>query len=799
VDPETASAKGNGHLTVPIMTALLSWGAISFGFLGLKLLMQERPEFVGQPMLVTQAELVQESPQVITRKVSDDISAIKLAQPESSDVRFEMNGRRDYRGLRTIRDMSGEFRASYLLTNSLEEPIFVLFKSPHPRTENGDRQSLLAGDLKLQSSAKGIQDNTTNAWFWSGTLDPRSSANIDVSYHVASLKGVTYRVSAQGGNQVKHSRVSFHRKDLGSMRFESGDGTRRPREDTVILERRDFLAPDFFSATIEESRNLYSSLSQLLEIGPIICLLFLLAVSAVILVRQEVTAIQMLTIAAGYAFYFPLILYLSANFNFVWALLLALVIPGVLLVNYARWLLGTRVGLLGAAAFLCLYQVFPTLAAFAGWKRGMVLLSLGIVTLAVLINLQNRLLRRRPAALATAAAMLVMLGFTSTAVPAELQVILPAELARKSVEPKRENPNPLVAFEPGRYQIRQEGTHFCVEAQLALQVMRIGENPLPLFTVPVYVQESKPSESNVARLGSLSNRLALVLQNTGHIALQLIYRVPIENREGKRRAQIPLASGIAGSVQLESPRGDLEILTGGLWNLATGDKKTTYDIGVAGEETLLVEWRSERGSSAESTSRPGEGAKEFYGIGITRGQNLTLINSDGSCTHFAEFEIPVSQPDEFRMKLPPKARLISVSVNGAELSSPSVEEQLCRIRLPAREAQQVAHRLSFRIAYPVLRLGFVGSAELTLPELFQTAGTLEWVIALPNGFQTQVISSGLEPQKSSPDLGRFGDYGRILKSHRPIFLAKDLTPPGSVTLSLKYRQMIPGVYEASTE
>jgi hypothetical protein len=96
-------------------------------------------------------------------------------------------------------------------------------------------------------------------------------------------------------------------------------------------------------------------------------------------------------------------------------------------------------------------------------------------------------------------------------------------------------------------------------------------------------------------------------------------------------------------------------------------------------------------------------------------------------------------------------------------------------------------------------LGFVGLAELTLPEVFQTAGTLEWVVALPNGFDTQVISSGLEMQKTPPDLGRFGDYGRILKSHPHTYLAKDLAPPGAVSLSLKYRQAIPGMYEARAE
>src|ERR1043166_7565620 len=406
---EQPTGQESNPLFTPIAAGLVSWAVISLGFLGLKMLMQERPEFVGQPMRVSMAEMVQDSPQVVVRKVSDDVSAIKAAQPESSEVRFDMQGRRDYRGLQTIRDMSGEFHAKHLLTNALEEPVFLLFKCPHPSTEFGEGQNVLAAEMRLQASTPGNQENGTNAWFWSGKVDAHSATTIDVSYHVSSLKGVTYRVSNRGANQVKHVRVGFQRGDLGNMRFESGDGTKRPTANLVEWERRDFLAPDFFSASIEEDRNLFSSLSRLLEIGPVICLLFLLAVAAVILVRQRLTAIQMLTIAVGYAFYFPLILYLSANLSFHWALIIAAAAPGILLINYARWLLGSSGGLIGGAIFLGLYQVFPTLAAFAGWNRGMVLLCLGIVTLAVLINLQNRALKRNPA-VAVGAAVSVLLA-----------------------------------------------------------------------------------------------------------------------------------------------------------------------------------------------------------------------------------------------------------------------------------------------------------------------------------------------------------------------------------------------------
>lgn len=782
-------------LAAPITTGLLSWLAISTGFFGLKMLMQERPEFVGPPMRVTSAELVQDSPYVVIRKVSDDISVIKPVQPESSDVRFDMAGRRDNRGLQTIVDMSGEFRARYTLTNTFEEPVFVLFKCLHPRSRNDDSQNLLAGEMRLQASANGVQENNTNAWLWSGMLEAHGSVEIEISYHVASLKGVSYRVSAQSGNQVKQLRVTLNRKDLPALLVESGDGARRPTDDTVVWERRDFLAPDFFSAYVVESRNLYLSLAQLLTIGPLITLLFLLAISSVILVRQPLTAIQMLTIAAGYGFYFPLILYLSANIAFHWALLIAVVVPGALLVNYARWLLGGNVAVIGAAVFLLLYQVFPTLAAFAGWNRGMVLLCLGVVTLAVLINLQNRALKRKTAPTVTLWAICALPFSTNGA---DVQVTLPAELVSRLPESKLEKTNALVAFEPAQYQVRHEATHLLVEAQLAIRVVRAGETPVSLFGVAVHLQTGKfdSAEPDVARLVTVTNRLGLLAQNAGQGSLRLTYRVPVENREGRKRAQIPLLAGPSGTVWLESPRSDLEFLTGSLWTKVTAEQMTLYDLGIAGEESLVIEWRDHGGEVV--TAEQAEAAKEFYGIGLTRAQNLTIINSDGSCTHFAEFELPVSQAEEFRLRLPVNSRLISVSVNGAEIGSPAVEDQLCRLRLPGREAQRTAHRLSFRIAYPPMRLGFIGMTELTLPEVFQTAGTLEWVVALPNGFDAQVISSGLETRKTTPDLERFGDYGRILKSQTLTHLAKSLAPPGVVNLSLKYRQAVPGIYEART-
>src|SRR6476619_3711442 len=71
-------------LGAAVTAGVAAWVAISAGFLGLKMLMQERPEFVGQPGRVTSVELVQDSPQIVVRKVTDDILVINPAQPELS-------------------------------------------------------------------------------------------------------------------------------------------------------------------------------------------------------------------------------------------------------------------------------------------------------------------------------------------------------------------------------------------------------------------------------------------------------------------------------------------------------------------------------------------------------------------------------------------------------------------------------------------------------------------------------------------------------------------------------------------
>ena len=125
----------------------------------------------------------------------------------------------------------------------------------------------------------------------------------------------------------------------------------------------------------------------------------------------------------------------------------------------------------------------------------------------------------------------------------------------------------------------------------------------------------------------------------------------------------------SGTVRVESVRQDLEVVAGNLWNRSAGRQ----GYAVRGR-------RCRRGRGDPRVARPGRppgraagpptAQRNFYGIGLTRGQNLTVINSDGSCTHFLECTLPAFQKEEFQLRLPADARLISASVNGTEIGAP---------------------------------------------------------------------------------------------------------------------------------
>src|SRR5205085_8764661 len=158
------------------------------------------------------------------------------------------------------------------------------------------------------------------------------------------------------------------------------------------------------------------------------------------------------------------------------------------------------------------YWIFPTLAAFADWNRGLVLLCLGVVTLWVLVDLQNRALRQARAALA----LLALMALPTGASAADIQVLLPAELSTTAASVKRENVS-VIAFGPALYQVRMEAGHFEIEARLPFTILRAGETPVSLFSAPVHLlrEHVEGAETNLAGLVNVTNRLGFFVEHTG--------------------------------------------------------------------------------------------------------------------------------------------------------------------------------------------------------------------------------------------------------------------------------------------
>jgi hypothetical protein len=336
-----------------------------------------------------------------------------------------------------------------------------------------------------------------------------------------------------------------------------------------------------------------------------------------------------------------------------------------------------------------------------------------------------------------------------------------------------------------------------IDATLPIEVLRPGEEPLPLFSSDVYLSSSRTPE--FLRLVDDGSAVSLLAVEVGRGTLELSYLAPISTSGERLSASVPLLRASAGHVELTARRPDIQFQGGSLWEVAEAEGTHHYRIGVAGSDLLELGWS---GSSLPSPlpdparpSPPGPATAtpEIYGIGIAESVQLTVVNSDSSCTHLAVFRLGDYHPPILELELPRGARVLSVQVGGFELEAPEVDDRLCRIPVDVERPPGTPRTVSLRLDLPRVALGFVGLLELEATRACTTVGRLHWGIALPPGFSTRVLSSGLEVLAPPLDLETFGDYGRALEPRPLIHLGKNLAPPQPVELGLKYFQRLPGV------
>ena len=495
---------------------------------------------------------------------------------------------------------------------------------------------------------------------------------------------------------------------------------------------------------------------QLLETAPIVTVLFLVAFAAVLLPRRRVSALQIFTVAALFAFYFPFVLYLSVQLSFPWALGVALTVPGLMFLNFMRQIVGPALGVLGGTLAVVVYQLFPTLTAFAGWNRGLVLLCVGTVTLFVVVDLQRP--RRDRSAMASAAlvfaAAFLLPGPADAQSPLDsksfpgakqseggaahidraVRVSLPAEWVRAESSPEsvgvRRAPQPsTIVFGVADYSVRVEQRFVEIDARIPIEVLEVGELATTLFTEAIFLQESELPE--FLRTPGVAPTIDVVATEHGQGVIELSYRAPL-GLEGERfSALIPLARTPAGHIRLVAKSKRLDFQGARLWSSELVDEGMRYELGVAGHERLEIGWKaSATGAAAglgdpdptqpaaESGANPqARTALDLYGIGIISAHHLSVLRSDGSAQHFAVYRLPAFAPEFVELRLPGASRVVSVVVDGHELDRPELEGDRCRVRLDADATSNGrGHELVLRLDLGRNPLAFLGAFDLELPD-----------------------------------------------------------------------------------
>jgi hypothetical protein len=179
-------------------------------------------------------------------------------------------------------------------------------------------------------------------------------------------------------------------------------------------------------------------------------------------------------------------------------------------------------------------------------------------------------------------------------------------------------------------------------------------------------------------------------------------------------------------------------------------------------------------------------------MAILSSRHLTVINTDGSCTHSADYVLPGASSQPVTLALPPGATVISGSLNGVALDPATLRGSPLSIVIPESLQHRAEHQLSLSLSCAPVHLGFLGQLTLSLPDPSAITGNLSWNIAIPPGYRVQALSGGLDLNREPMNLDAYGAFGQALKDHTRVSLRRALVPAQPVTARLRYRQALPG-------
>ena len=540
--------------------------------------------------------------------------------------------------------------------------------------------------------------------------------------------------------------------------------------------------------------------------------MFLVTLLSILAARRTPRSGELFLLALAYAYYFPLVVYLNANMPMKWAVPIAFVASAVVVLNYLRFLIGGRLGVLLGLGLLVAFQLVPTMMAFAQWDRGLVLLSLGSISLLALVSLQTRRLKESMGSGAVALAALVPLPLQD----GEIRVSLPAELLPTAAAVSQELPKPApgeLLVGVAHYLLDWTEDWVAVEAVLPVESTGASSRPTRLMGSGVFLESVTAPE--FLRFSISGTGLDLHLLDAGKGEVRVLYRVPARREGAASEVQVPTFLTTVGTGVLQSTRSELEFPDNPIWSRSVKAEGITWTFGV-GTQPIWITWRDlgrpESGQAVESgdgseatasetaeTSGLEEGGdpapelpplKPVYEIAARESHHLTLIEADGRLLHFAELVFDAGAVGDLcRLTLPPGMSVSSVTLDDREVEGVVQTDSTLAFPFTRSARTQTLRKVTLALTRPAVELAFRGSLTLELPRYEGTEARVHWEVRGPSAFQVAARGTGMQ-QDTGPGGTRFGSYSSTAAGRPSVRLRDSLVPAGRTAVRFVYAQQL---------
>jgi len=749
-------------------------------------LLHARPQFAGWGLRPETRMLVQGPHHIAVRLVGRPTHEIGRGTLASAHVDFAMTNVNDSRGLQVTRYLRGVLSGEYVLENPREEAIHVLWTLPFP-DHRWNSSPTKGASVSFEGGRDGLATASDTAWEWSGILDPGERVSLALSYPLPALSELVYEGNASAADPLARLTIDGGDAPLVLLGVEPGQ---QEHERSAFTWQSSSAMTGGLGFRLRSGFSVFDALERLLQIAPLVTVMFLVTLLAVISRGRTPRGVEVCILSSAFAYYFPLVVYLNANFAMGWAVPIAFLASALVLLNYLRFLLGGRHGLLFGLALLSLYQVLPTMMAFAQWDRGLVLLSLGSVSLFAVVSLQTRRLKDSMAPGTAALIALCPLPLQDL----DLRVSLPASLvpvARDEAGEEEPEPGELLM---GIIDYDIEWSPTVIRVAATIPVESTGASPFQVGLLPpgTFLESMEAPDflrCHVGHTGLLAHQTG-----AGRGAVVVRYLVAVTSNANDHAVTVPTVLGSVGSAELRASRSDLRFPDSPVWMKSSTEGATTWLLGF-GAEPVNMNWKSTAEPEPDVESEPPgvappplAGVMQVHALQVTDVVHLTVLESDGRVLHFARFELPSqTAPEALEVVLPAGFELESMTIDEAIIEQPVVRDGLCLAPLGERPQKPRTRVVSMRFKCARKEYGFRGRFDLELPRHAGTEGRVEWVVRPPRDFTLTPVGTGMRRASEIPE-HPFGLFAIADPGRDEVALVDVLVPAGRIEVGFYYIQ-----------